>query len=318
MPAARPVAFMLAGLTAIGRRGSETLAASLAVGIAFPPLAAFMKPLFAAALFVLLVLSFLRVDPVALRRHAARPMLVLAAAAWIMLAVPLLTAAAFAIIGLKADAPAIYTALMLQAMTPPMISAPALSALMGLDVALSLATVMVSMVVAPATAAGFAVLFLDNSTGVTPMALGGRTLMMLAGAAIVASLVRRFAGDDAVARQSTRIDGLNVMALFVFIVAFMDGVLVHVRTHPLQAATLIALAFAFAAGLALVTALVFIRTGRSNTLALAVTGSARNLGLMAAAAGSAVPDLAWLYFAYAQLPIYLMPQFAKWLRGRRN
>ena len=35
------------------------------------------------------------------------------------------------------------------------------------------------------------------------------------------------------------------------------------------------------------------------------------MGLMAAAGGSAVPDIAWLYFAYAQLPIYLMPQIAR-------
>jgi len=32
---------------------------------------------------------------------------------------------------------------------------------------------------------------------------------------------------------------------------------------------------------------------------------------MAAAAGAAVPDLAWLYFAYSQIPTYLMPQIAK-------
>ena len=33
----------------------------------------------------------------------------------------------------------------------------------------------------------------------------------------------------------------------------------------------------------------------------------RNVGLMAAAQSGSLPDLAWLYFALVQLPIYLTP-----------
>ena len=312
---------LLAGLEAIGRRGSETLAASIVIGIAVPPLSALLKPVFAEVLFVLLVLSFLRVDPAALRRYATRPALVLAAAAWSMLAVPIAAGGMLAFAGLADAAPSIYTALILQALAPPMVSAPALAALMGLDAALSLATVTVCLAVAPATAAFFAALLLGETGGLTPMALGGRTLLMLAGAAMVAALIRRLAGDDAVARQSGRIDGLNVIALFVFAASFMDGVLVHMFASPLAAAGLVALAFAVPIVLGLVTAFVFARAGRAHAFALAVTTALRNMGLMAAAAGGAVPDLAWLYFAYAQLPVYLMPQLAKWLvrttgRGR--
>jgi BASS family bile acid:Na+ symporter len=36
--------------------------------------------------------------------------------------------------------------------------------------------------------------------------------------------------------------------------------------------------------------------------------SQRNMGLMLAATGGALPDLAWLYFALSQFPIYLSPQ----------
>jgi hypothetical protein len=35
--------------------------------------------------------------------------------------------------------------------------------------------------------------------------------------------------------------------------------------------------------------------------------SQRNMGLMLAAAGAVLPDLAWLYFALCQFPIYLSP-----------
>jgi BASS family bile acid:Na+ symporter len=35
------------------------------------------------------------------------------------------------------------------------------------------------------------------------------------------------------------------------------------------------------------------------------------MGLMLAAAGAGVPDLAWLYMALAQFPIYLLPYMFK-------
>jgi hypothetical protein len=43
----------------------------------------------------------------------------------------------------------------------------------------------------------------------------------------------------------------------------------------------------------------------------------RNIGLMLAATGFAVSDIAWLYFAVAQFPIYLLPHLmrplARWV-----
>ena len=40
------------------------------------------------------------------------------------------------------------------------------------------------------------------------------------------------------------------------------------------------------------------------------------LGLMLAATGFVVPDLAWLYFALVQFPIYLLPHLLKPLARR--
>jgi BASS family bile acid:Na+ symporter len=39
--------------------------------------------------------------------------------------------------------------------------------------------------------------------------------------------------------------------------------------------------------------------------------SQRNMGLMLAASGGALPELAWLYFALSQFPMYLSPQILK-------
>jgi BASS family bile acid:Na+ symporter len=132
----------------------------------------------------------------------------------------------------------------------------------------------------------------------------------------VATLVRRFGGKEWVARQSERIDGLSVIALFFFAVALMDGVLVSILSEPLKVLGLTLLSFALSFGLAALTAVVFARIGASQALALGLAAGNRNMGLMLAAAGAAVPDLTWLYFAIAQFPIYLMPAMLKPLARR--
>jgi BASS family bile acid:Na+ symporter len=151
---------------------------------------------------------------------------------------------------------------------------------------------------------------------ISPVALGVKLLALLAGAAIVASLVRRRAGKAWVARQSERIDGLSVVALFFFAVALMDGVLAATISEPLKVLGLTLLSFALSLGLAALTALVFARLGMAQALALGLAAGNRNMGLMLAAAGAAVPDLTWLYFAVAQFPIYLMPAMLKPLARR--
>jgi BASS family bile acid:Na+ symporter len=212
--------------------------------------------------------------------------------------------------------PGLYVAMILQAAAPPVISAPTLAALMGLDAALSLAALIVCTALTPLTAPIFATLFVGPAMAISPVALGAKLLALLAGAAIVATLVRRFGGKEWVARQSERIDGLSVISLFFFAVALMDGVLVAILNEPMKILGLTVLSFALSLGLAALTAFVFARLGRGQALALGLAAGNRNMGLMLAAAGTAVPDLTWLYFAVAQFPIYLMPAMLKPLARR--
>ena len=305
------IAALAAALSWLGRQGTRAVAASIFIGIMVPPLAALLKPIFAYALFVLLCLAFLRVDPAEVRKHFSRPAIVAAAAAWMMLGTPLLIGLTLVAFGMSDHLPGLYVAMILQAAAPPVISAPTLAALMGLDAALSLATLVVCTALTPLTAPIFATLFVGPSMAISPVALGAKLLALLAGAAIVAWLVRRFGGKEWVARQSERIDGLSVIALFFFAVALMDGVLVAILSEPLKMFGLTLLSFALSLGLAALTAFVFARLGMGQALALGLAAGNRNMGLMLAAAGTAVPDLTWLYFAVAQFPIYLMPAMLK-------
>ena len=181
---------LAAALAWLGRQGTRAVAASLFIGVMLPPLAALLKPIFAYALFALLCLAFLRVDPVEVRGHFARPGLVAAAAVWMMLGTPLLIGLTLVALGMADHLPGLYIAMILQAAAPPVISAPTLAALMGLDAALSLATLVVCTAVTPLTAPIFAALFVGGMA-LSPLTLGAKLLAMLAGAALVAWLVRR-------------------------------------------------------------------------------------------------------------------------------
>jgi BASS family bile acid:Na+ symporter len=295
----------------LGRQGTRAVAISVFLGLAVPPLAALFKPIVPEAIFGLLVLAYLRVDPRQLRSHFADPALVAGATAWIMLIMPAAVGGGLLLLGLRDRMPDLLLALVLQGAAPPIMAAPAFAALMGLDAALSLATLVGCMALTPVTALLFAKLLAGSGSLLAPLALGARLLLILGGSAFAAAVLRRVAGARWVERQRPRIDGLNVVLLFIFAVAVMDGVAARFLTDPAFVLALVVLAFALALGQTALTTLVFARVGWDRAFVVGLACGHRNLGLMLAATGGFVPDLTWLYFGLAQFPIYLVPHLLK-------
>jgi len=302
-------------LAFIGRHGTLVVAASLAVGLLVPGLAAACKPLLGPAIVAMLILAFLRVDPAALRTHVSRPGLIAVATVWLMLVVPAALGALFVALGLQQRLPGLYFMLVLQMAAPGLMSSPALAALMGLDVALTLACLIVSTAITPLTASLFSHYFLGTALA-SPVAFGLRLFFIIAGSAAAAAVIRRIAGRERIEAQRLAIDGLSVVAMFLFAVAAMDGVAAYFLADPLLVLGLTALAFALALALIAVTALVFARAGSGRAFAIGLIAGNRNIGIMLAATGFAVSDVAWLYFALAQFPIYLLPHLLKPLARR--
>ena len=309
------VALAAAALTFIGRKGTLLAAASVFVGLAVPPLAAAVKPYLGETIVVILTLAFLRVDSAELRSHWTRPGLIAAATVWVMLIVPAVLGTLFLTVGLDRSMPGLFFMLVLQMSAPGLMSSPALAALMGLDAALTLASLIVSTAITPLTASLFTYVFL-GTTLAFPFAFGLKLFLIIAGCAFAAAVVHRIAGRGFVEAQRERIDGLSVIAMFMFAVAAMDGVTDHFRADPLLVIELTALAFTLALALIAITALVFLHAGRARAFAIGLIAGNRNIGLMLAATGFVVPDVAWLYFALAQFPIYLLPHLLKPLARR--
>jgi BASS family bile acid:Na+ symporter len=306
---------IIAVLAFIGRHGTIAVALSIGLGLVLPSLAAALKPMLGEAVVALLVLSFLRVSPAALGALARRPSLVLLASAWLMLLLPAAFAGFFTAIGLSRTMPDLYFILILQSCSPALMSAPAMAALIGVDAALTLACLLCSMATVPAIAGVVTHLFLGQSL-IEPVSFGLRLFVLIAGSAAGAAIIRRVAGGKAIEANYELIDGLSVLSMFVFAMAAMDGVTAAAFANPGFVAALTALVFALAIGTIVLTTLVFLAAGRDRAFAIGILTGNRNMGVMLAATGFAIPPTGWLYFGLAQFPIYLLPVVLKWLAGR--
>jgi hypothetical protein len=295
----------------IGRQGTRAVAALVFIGMAVPPLGAALKPYVTPAIFLLLCVSFMRVDGATVRTHLRRPGIVLAATAWSTLVVPFLIGCLCLAGGLDKNAPDLFLGIMLQAVASPMMAAPAVAALMGLDATLVLITLVTSTALVPFTAPVFAYVFFGAELTLSPLALGLKLFAILAGSLLVAMVIRRVVGGVAIDRQREPIDGINILLMFVFVAAVMGTVPGGFLASPLKVTAILLFAFALFFAMLGLTVLIFRRLGRRRALALGLAVAQRNMGLMLAATAGVLPATTWLYFALSQFPIYVTPQLLR-------
>jgi len=312
----KALAVPVQALAWLGAQGTRALAALVFIGIAVPPLGAFLKPYVPEAVFLLLCISFMRVDIAALRDYLRRPAIVLAATAWTTLGVPLIAGLGCLAAGLDARSPDLYLALMLQAVASPMMASPSLAALMGLDSTLVLVTLVTSTIAVPITAPLFAYAFFGGALTLSPLGLGLKLFAILAGSLFVAGAIRWIVGVAAIQRHARPIDGFNILVLLVFVAAVMGNVVGGFLADPVRTVAFALLAFAVFLAVLGVTALIFRKAGYQRALALGLMVSQRNMGLMLAATDGVLPGATWLYFALSQFPIYLSPQLLMPIVGR--
>jgi hypothetical protein len=304
-----------AALSWLGRQGARAVAALVVAGIIVPSIGAALKPFVTEAVFVLLSIAFLRMNTPALKAHISRPGIVVAATAWTSLAIPLLFGVSCLAFGLNSGSSDLFVALMLQGVASPMMAAPTLAALMGLDATLVLITMVTSTALIPLTAPLFALGFIGTALKISPLALGVKLFAILGGSAIVGMMARWIVGLEAIGRNREKIDGFNVLVLFVFVSAMMENVAARFFAAPLMVIGIAAVGLAVFLAVFCLTVLLFAIAGRERALSLGFMASQRNMGLMLAATGGTLPDLTWLYFALSQFPIYLSPQLLQPLTG---
>jgi hypothetical protein len=292
----------------LGRQGTRAVAATIFISLAVPQLSDLLRPAVGPAIFFLLVLAFLRVEPSVFRGQfkGGRLRLLLVAVFSIMIVTPLDPRRP-----LSEHRRRRPVARAIGRTRPSGGGAadhvrPRVVALVGLDIALALATLVAAIVMTPVSAPFFAALFSGEALPLDATALAIRLAFFLGGSFVVARIIRRLTGDERIRAWREHIDGLNVIALFIFAAAIMGIVTYALFSDPLFVLALTGLSFVIALGLMTATAALFWASGRERALTIGISAGIRNMGLMLAAA-TEVSDVVWLYFAVAQLPIYLAP-----------
>ncbi|SDI18539.1 hypothetical protein [Variovorax sp. OV700] len=291
-------------LAVLTRNGPTVLAAGVFLGLLVPTLAELARPLMPVTVFVFVLGTLLRVDPATVLAVARRPAVSLALPLCAIVVCPVIAGFAGPALGLP---PAWTLALVLAFCAPPSSGTSAVARMLGLDAAVALVATLAAMALVPLTAPLLAH-WLGRDPGVTidPSSLALRLLLLVGAAEGVAILVRRFAKGHLEAHGSA-IDGVVVIALLVFATGTMAGMQQAIFDDPRLVVAAIALAFAANLGAQCIAYLLTPGSVRTRFNVALLMGN-RNVGLLWAALGSAATPAVALFFACAQLPVYLLPR----------
>jgi BASS family bile acid:Na+ symporter len=159
----------------------------------------------------------------------------------------------------------------------------------------------------PFTLPPLALALLGVELAISLPAFMARLAGLVGGAFLAAWLVRRLVRPATLGEWRERIDGLAVVSLVVFAIAIMDGVTVFALERPGYALLAIALAFLFNLLLQAAGWLAFRRQGTNTALTAALVCGNCNAGLvLVALSGHAAVEVT-IFFALAQLPMYMLP-----------
>jgi len=307
---------LTAALRWLGARGTWILFISILIALFAQPLSSLARPLLPLAVFVMLTTAMVRVDPSTLRAILSRPAKPVLAVTWLLVATPLLIALVMALTGVMTAHPVLALSILVFATAPPVIASPAISSLVGLNPALSLITLLPSTLLIPLTVPAIMGLVIDQTLPLTMVALMQRLALLILGAALAATVLRRLLGAARIQAAQTEIDGINVIAMTLFAVAIMDGMLALAIARPLKVLAFTGLAFALNFAMALIATGLFWRAGTRDAATLGYSAGFRNMALTVTALGAAVPADTWLLFVVAQFPIYMSPLLLRPVYGR--
>lgn len=309
----KPIASALAF---VGRHGTEGFALALFMGLALPQFAERARPLLPVTIFCFMVIVFLRADIGIIAGLVRRPKKLALASLWLIVAPALITGAVILVIGREAIDPGMLLGLAILGAAPPIMSSPAVAILYGFEPSLIIASVLAITVISPVIAPILVDLIAGQAVPLDPAALMGRMAILVGGGFAFAVLLRKWFGAAKIVEIKAELDGFGVVMYFVFAIAAMDGVTDAAFAMPGRVALFVGIALAVS-GVGLILSMAALRFALpEERFILGYATGQRNMGLLVAALGAGVPKTTFLFFALAQVPIYLMPWLLKSLARR--
>ncbi len=289
----------------LARHAPKFLAFGVLTGLLLPPLADFMRPALAPAIFASLVLALLRMnfsDIVGQLRHPLRLALFTTFGLFIC---PVGMAVLVAALGLPVG---LGAGLVLMAASAPIMSAPAFALMLGLDAAFTIAVVVLNHILLPFTLPVMALWLLGLDLQISLGAFMGRLGFMIGGGFALAIIIKRWIiTPQQLARHSAHVDGLMVICLVVIAISIMAGVTEFFLARPTFALLTVAAAFIANAGLQAVGALIFLPAGRKLAFTAGHMAGNCNMALILAVLADKAQTEVVIFFALAQLPMYMLP-----------
>lgn len=291
-------------LAFLGRNGASFLASGLFIGLALPPVAHAIKPLFSVLIFLMTTAIMLTIDWPRVRTHARHPGRVALVVLWTLVVSPMLVAVAVRTLNLPTG---LAHGLVLWAASPPLMALPAVALLMGLDGALALLVMVTGTFLVPLTLPPLLLGLMGIKLAIGILPLMGRLGFFIVGAALLAAAIRRVVGPARLERYRTEISGFNVLLLVLFAIAIMDGIWSRIAADPLTVLVYSVGALGISLVLQAMSFLLFALIDRPYALTIGLIGGNKNTAIVWASIGAAAsPDLL-LFFTCTQLPVYLLP-----------
>ncbi len=297
----------------LGRHAAFFMAGGIFVGLALPGLAAWLRPLLPALVFVLAAATMIRIDWPEILAHVSRPGRIALVIGWGLFVSPIVTAAIVTRLPLPAG---LAQAMVIWSASPALISAPAIAFLLGLDGSLALIVMVAGSFLMPLTLPPLVLGLLGVTLDLGIAALMIRLVLFIGGASALAAVARWYLGAARIVRLHDELGGVNVVLLALFAIAIMDGVGDIALRRPRELLLYVGCALAVALAQQLVGTLVFLRRGRVEALTVGLVCGNRNMASVWASLGAfATPELT-LFFIAVQVPIYLLPALLRPLYRR--
>ncbi len=296
------------GLEWMGRYGTLLMPLGIVVGCVFQPLAELLRPTLAINVFLMLTVVLSRLEIQHALAHLRKPRVFLLSLVWAFLVIPVLFVA---VLHAFPQSPGLNAALIIYATSPPNFGAAALAFIMGLDGALTVATIFASTALHPIITPAFTELFAQGAIAISGTDLAVRLAGLIGGASLAAWGLRSWLGAEKRKASAGMFDGVNVIIMVLFAIALMDGIPARVIAQPAYSLGLIALATVLHIGINAITVAAFWRSGQRRAYTFGYSHSGRNIAVVMSVLGSAAPDDAWLFFAMLQFPIYCLPMLLR-------
>ena len=285
--------------------GRLCLVAGLVAAIAFPGMAAAIKPLLPEFVTALLFAAALRIGP-RQALGAAGDIRTSAILVFVLqVALPICVTLIFFAFGLAGPLAAV---IILMLAGSPISGTPNLSVMCGADPAPALRQLVAGTALLPLTVIPVFWLAPGFGSGLEVLTAAGTLLALIAAAATVAFSIRVFWLKNPGTRAIRAIDGSSALLMAVMVLGLMSAVGPALRDAPGDLAINLAAAFAANIGMQIVCAFVLRRSAwRDMAAPFAISAGNRNIALFLTSLPATVTDPLLLFIGCYQIPMYLTP-----------